>query len=200
MHFFLAFLFGLPLVAQNYIEWWANSPAGVIYLLMAISAALLLIVVVSCLLMANVAMRAAGRRNSSITDLQRYLPIWLLALLVAGVLAWLTYPALGVGSDTMEFNASVWREGEAPLADRRELSPRQRMLKGAVAAIQSAKSKSEIESLLGPSLDPGIFSNVKPDLLYSLGRGRGSMALGEEFLLIWLDASGKMVRYQRVAD
>jgi hypothetical protein len=199
-HFLLAFLFGLLLVAQNYIEWWADGLAGVLYWVMAVSATLLLTIIVLCLLLAHVALRATGRRNPSISDLLRYLPIWLLALLMAGMLAWVTRPALGVGSDTMEFNSAVWRAGNSHIVDRSELSPRQRMLKGAMAAIQPAKSRAEIEALLGPSLDPRIFSHVDPDLLYSLGRGRGAMAMGEEFLLIWLDGSGKMVRYQLVAD
>jgi hypothetical protein len=195
-----ALLFGLPLVAQNFIEPWAHGSAGFIYLMLAMAAAALLIVVIAALLLAWVSMRILNKRNASVSKLLRQLPGWLAGLMLAFCLAWITRPALGVGSDLEEFDSVRWRAEAADQTQFGSLAPRQRMLKDAIRTIQSAKSRAEIEALLGPSQETSYFKETGRHLIYRLGMERGAMAIDSEWLLIWLDESGKMVRYKLVTD
>lgn len=73
------------------------------------------------------------------------------------------------------------------------------MLGDAVAALQG-KTRSEIESLLGPSLDTPYFTSTGRDLVYFLGPERAYLAFDSERLLIWLDKNGRFLQYSIAND
>ena len=59
----------------------------------------------------------------------------------------------------------------------------------------------KLEAMLGSSLDTPYFASSGRDLIYLLGRERDSMFLVDsEWLLNWLDSSGRFERYQVWTD
>ena len=63
------------------------------------------------------------------------------------------------------------------------------------------RDRGELEELLGPSLDTFYFASSGRDLIYPLGKERGSLAaIDSEWLLIWLDQSGRFERYEVWTD
>ena len=55
--------------------------------------------------------------------------------------------------------------------------------------------------MLGPSLDTRYVASSGRDLIYLLGPERDSMfGVDSEWLLIWLDGSGRFERYQVWTD
>jgi hypothetical protein len=200
VHFAFAFLFGLPVLALNWLPQWSLGAAGFIYLLLAISATGLLVILILALGAAQLILQARGRRNESVVKLLRMLPLWLLAFVVAFLLTRVTRPELPVGSDIDAFDAVRWQADKITDSEIGALTPRQRMLKGAVAAARNANSRREIEASLGPTLDTAYFRDSGRDLIYILGPERGVFSMDNEWLLIWLDANGKMARFQIATD
>ena len=63
------------------------------------------------------------------------------------------------------------------------------------------KTKSEIEVLLGPSLETPYFASTGRDMIYVLGPERSSyFRIDSEWLLIWLDENGRFHRYTIAND
>ncbi|MDD2990459.1 MAG: hypothetical protein PHI64_16080 [Zoogloea sp.] len=63
------------------------------------------------------------------------------------------------------------------------------------------KSRDEIESMLGPSMDTPYFQSTGRDLIYATGPQRDSVfGLDSEWLLIWLDEQGAYKRHAIVTD
>ncbi len=75
------------------------------------------------------------------------------------------------------------------------------MLGDVVSHVLPGQARQELEQLLGPSLDTPYFADSGRDLIYLLGRERGSLfAIDSEWLLIWLDESGRVKGYQIRTD
>lgn len=103
------------------------------------------------------------------------------------------------GSDLLKFDSSLWIRPESSHFVERDITPRQKMLGSAVAAL-TGKTKSEIEALLGPSLEPQYFTSTGRDMIYMLGPERGYLTLDSEWLLIWLDENDRFLRYTIASD
>ena len=80
-----------------------------------------------------------------------------------------------------------------------DLTPRQRMLDDVVENILPGSTQSEIEILLGESMNTGYFSGNERDLIYVLGAERG-FGVDSEWLLIWFDETGNFERYEITTD
>ena len=103
------------------------------------------------------------------------------------------------GSDQLKLDSSLWIRPESSSFVEEDITPRQKMLGDAVAALPG-KTKSEIESLLGPSLETPYFADTGRDMIYILGPERGYLAIDSDWLLIWLDDSGRFARYKIATD
>lgn len=103
------------------------------------------------------------------------------------------------GSDQLKFDTSLWIRPESSRYVERDITPRQKMLGNAVSALPG-KTKSEIEALLGPSLETQYFASTERDMIYMLGPERRYLALDSEWLLIWLDENGRFLRYAIAND
>ena len=81
---------------------------------------------------------------------------------------------LPAGSDRQAFDPAQWKDDHA--SDARDGGPsfRQGMLRDVVTKILPSKTRSQIEKLLGPSLETPYFKESKRDLIYLLGPERGS--------------------------
>jgi hypothetical protein len=104
------------------------------------------------------------------------------------------------GSDQLKFDTSLWIRPESSRFVERDITPRQKMLGDAVAALPW-KTKPEIEALLGPSLETPYFASTGRDMIYVLGPERSSyFRIDSEWLLIWLDENGRFHRYTIASD
>ncbi|MEJ2323435.1 MAG: hypothetical protein P8Y77_01360 [Nitrospirota bacterium] len=104
------------------------------------------------------------------------------------------------GSDGMPFNPAIWKLPESCAFVGDDITPRQKMLKDVVESLPG-KTREEIESLLGPSLDTPYFQSTGRDLIYMLGPQRDSFfGIDSEWLLIWVDGSGRFLKYRIAVD
>jgi hypothetical protein len=75
------------------------------------------------------------------------------------------------------------------------------MLGDVVTNVLPGRNRTEIEALLGPSLETGYSKSTGRDLIYILGPERGSFfPIDSEWLLIWLNESGNFNRYSIYTD
>ena len=109
--------------------------------------------------------------------------------------------ALPTGSHQLEFDSATWREPNSSSFVRSEPTPRQKMLGSLIGRLTRGQSRAELEGLLGPSLEITYFQSSGRDLIYILGPQRDSfMAIDSEWLLIWLDDSGRFERFEIAVD
>ncbi len=105
------------------------------------------------------------------------------------------------GSDSRSFDSVVWQDELSTDPDENLVSEREKMLKDLIDNVLPGKNKSEIEQLLGPSLETQYFASEDKDLIYYMGPERDSIfTVDSEWLLIWLDDSGKFNKYQIKKD
>ena len=99
------------------------------------------------------------------------------------------------GSYGQRFDPDLWRRINAtPAAGA--ITPRQKMVGDVVKNILPGRSRNEIEELLGPSEEKN-----ETELVYNLGRIRGALfPLGDEWLVITLDASARFKSYEVSKD
>jgi hypothetical protein len=108
---------------------------------------------------------------------------------------------LPAGSNVRAFEAQSWQQPESQAFVSNDISLRQKMLGDVVRNILPGRSRTEIESALGPSLETPYFAGTGHDMIYVLGPERESFfAIDSEWLLIWLDASGRFSRYEIRTD
>jgi len=108
--------------------------------------------------------------------------------------------ALPTGSYDKPFNKTLWLDPAFATAPPGQATPRQMMLAAAIAQLPH-KSRDEIESMLGPSMDTPYFQSTRRDLIYATGPQRDSVfGLDSEWLLIWLDEQGAYKRHAIVTD
>jgi len=119
-----------------------------------------------------------------------------------GVLVVVRYLPRGLpsGSDIQQFDDAAWvQEENTQPSDG--ISERQKMLSDLVKNVLPGRTREEIQSMLGPSLDTPYFQSTGRDLIYVLGPERDNyFAIDSEWLLLWLDEEGIFERYQVVVD
>jgi hypothetical protein len=104
------------------------------------------------------------------------------------------------GSGILKFDRRLWL-AETSVKTRQGITDRQRMLKSIVEVILPGKTKKEIESNLGPTLNTKYFKSTGRDLIYHTGSERsGVMRLDSEWLLIWLDDRDVFQKYKVAND
>ena len=82
-----------------------------------------------------------------------------------------------------------------------DISARQKMLGDVVKKVLPGHDRRALEDLLGPSLETPYFADTGRDMIYRLGMERDSMfGVDSEWLLIWLDDSGRFERYEIRTD
>lgn len=124
----------------------------------------------------------------------------LLALLICVILLRWLPAALPTGSDRERFDPGVWQALPATEARAGQPSPRQAMLADLLPRLKG-QSRAQIEALLGASLETGYFRSTGRDLIYVTGPQRDSaLGIDSEWLLIWLDESGRYQRHAIVND
>lgn len=105
------------------------------------------------------------------------------------------------GSHLLRFDSAQWKDGMASGSARGDISIRQKMLGDVVSNVLPGRDRRALEEMLGPSLETPYFASTGRDLIYLLGHERDSMfGVDSEWLLIWLDGSGRFERYQVSTD
>lgn len=104
------------------------------------------------------------------------------------------------GSRVMTFDGATWKDEESASYVRGDITPRQKMLADIVENVLPGKTRVEIEAELGPSMDTRYFESKGRDLIYITGPERGPFGIDSEWLLIWLDESGRFARYDIAQD
>jgi hypothetical protein len=74
------------------------------------------------------------------------------------------------------------------------------MVDDVMQQVLSGKNRQQIEDALGPSLSTHYFKSSGRDLIYHLGPERGWFGIDSEWLLIWLDATGRFHRAKLATD
>ncbi len=103
------------------------------------------------------------------------------------------------------FDQAAWCDPGSANFIPGDLTPRQKMLGAVVRSVLKpggqAATREAIVAQLGPSEDSELFASMGHDLIYHLGPQHDSIfAIDEDWLLIWLDESGRFVRFEIRAD
>ncbi len=193
--------FGLLLIP----EWWPAFRATAAYFVYVLTLpfALVALIVVACW----GAIRLFVSRTRTSPRQEKYLSMLglsILGLLLFGSAYGLSAAirgALPSGSHLLTFDSAQWKDEAASESAGGDISVRQKMLGDVVNNVLPGRDRRELEEMLGPSLDTPYFANTGRDLIYLLGRERDSMfGVDSEWLLIWLDGSGRFERYQVSTD
>jgi hypothetical protein len=108
--------------------------------------------------------------------------------------------SLPSGSHLAPFERALWLDPTSAEYVQGDITPRQKMLAAVVAQLPG-RSREEVGQMLGSSLDTSYFQASGRDLIYITGPQRDSFfAIDSEWLLIWLDDTGKFERYAIVND
>ena len=197
----LVVYFGLLLIP----EWWpalGATPAYFVYVLTLPFALVTLIVLGSW---GAIGLFVSGTRNSPRQAKHRSMVrISVIGLLLFGSAYGLSAAIRGElpsGSHLRRFDSAQWKDEAASESAGGDISVRQKMLGDVVSNVLPGRDRRELDQMLGPSLDTPYFASTGRDLIYFLGRERESMfAVDSEWLLIWLDASGRFERYEVWTD
>jgi hypothetical protein len=104
------------------------------------------------------------------------------------------------GSYDRQFGREAWLDPESANHISGDITPRQKMLAEVVKKLPGLR-RSEIENMLGPTLDTAYFQSTGRDLIYITGPERDSLfGIDSEWLLIWLDENGIYKRHAVVTD
>ena len=105
------------------------------------------------------------------------------------------------GSDLRRFDSIVWQNENSIKPDKDLISEREKMLKDLVENVLPGKTGDEIENLLGKSLETSYFTSIEKDFIYYMGPERDHyMNVDSEWLLVWLDESGRFKKYKLMND
>jgi hypothetical protein len=199
--FTLVAYFGLLLIP----EWWPALRATPAYFLYALTLPLALLVLIALGCWGAIGLHLARRRNSPRQAKHRSM----LTLSIIGLLLFASAYGLSAairsglpsGSHLQRFDSAQWKDETASESDGGDISLRQKMLGDVVSHVLPGRDRRELEAMLGSSLDTRYFASSGRDLIYLLGRERDSMfGVDSEWLLIWLDGSGRFERYQVWTD
>jgi len=195
--FVLVVYFGLLLIP----EWWPALRATPAYFVYVLTLPLVLLVLIALGCWGAIGLYVSRRRNSSRQAKHRSM----LTLSIIGLLLFASAYGLSAairgglpsGSHLQKFDSAQWKHETASESDGGDISVRQKMLGDVVSHVLPGRDRRELEAMLGPSLDTGYFASSGRDLIYLMGRERDSMfGVDSEWLLIWLDGSGRFERYQ----
>ena len=104
------------------------------------------------------------------------------------------------GSYDKQFDREAWIDPESASYTSGDITPRQKMLAEVVKKLPGLR-RSEIENMLGPTLETAYFQSTGRDLIYITGPQRDSLlSIDSEWLLIWLDENGVYKRHAIVTD
>jgi hypothetical protein len=108
---------------------------------------------------------------------------------------------LPAGSCLAKFDSVIWQDPASSEYVDHDITPRQKMLHDVVRKVIPGRTRAEVESLLGRSLDTPYFQSTGRDLIYVTGPQRDSLiAIDSEWLLIWLDQRERVARFDIVSD
>src|SRR5687767_10445498 len=199
----LAFVvyFGLLLIP----EWWPAFRATAANFMYALTLPLTLLALLVLGCWGAIGLFMSRTRNSPRQARHRsMLGISILGLLLFGSAYGLSAAirgALPSGSHLQRFDSAQWKGEAASESAGDDISVRQKMLGDVVGNLLPGRDRRGLEEMLGPSLDTPYFANTGRDLIYLLGPERDSMfGVDSEWLLIWLDDSGRFERYQVWTD
>jgi hypothetical protein len=197
----LAVYFGLLLIPQ----WWPAVGATSPYFIYALSLpfALLALILFGC--WGAVGLLVSRSRSSPAQVKHRsMIATSLIGLLLFGSAYGLSAAIKGElpsGSHLLTFESAKWRDDASSQAAGEDISARQKMLGDVVRNVLPGRDRRQLEEMLGPSLETPYFASSGRDLIYVLGRERDSMfGVDSEWLLIWLDGSGRFERYEVWTD
>lgn len=199
--FALAAYFGLLVLP----EWRPAVLASGLYLVYLLTLPVTLLALVGCGFWGAAGLWLARHRGSTPQPRHRAM----LTLSIVGVMLFGGFYGLSAairgplpsGSYLLKFDSARWQEVTSSHSRGGDISARQKMLGDVVSNVLPGRSRQQLEQMLGPSLDTTYFGNTGRDLIYLLGRERGSMfAIDSEWLLIWMDASGRFKEYQIRTD
>jgi hypothetical protein len=183
--------------------WPAANSVGYMYYVLSIPIALLTLLILGVwgivgMVRSRLSQRPAVRRHVLFTSAAS---IGFMAFCTcAGARALIGY-GLPAGSCLLTFDAKVWQDPRSSEFIRDDITPRQKMLRDVVRNVIPGRTGAEVETLLGPSLDSPYFDDMGRDLIYQTGPQRDSLfAIDSEWLLIWLDHEGSVVRFRIVSD
>ena len=109
--------------------------------------------------------------------------------------------SLPAGPGKRALDSVVWKAEASTSPRQYAVSVREEMLKDVVLRVLPGRSRAEIEDLLGPPLETPYFKGLGHDLIYFMGPERGGgISIDSEWLLVWLDKSGRIPRYRIVTD
>jgi hypothetical protein len=130
-------------------------------------------------------------------------------LLVAGLVlsagSILLKRGLPYGSFLRPFDRTAWCDPQSADWVDGDLTPRQKMLGAVVRTVLPpggiAATREAIVSHLGPPEKDDLFAPTRRGLSYRLGPQHDSMfAIDDDWLLIWLDESGRFLQWEIRAD
>jgi hypothetical protein len=191
-------LFCLPLFICNQYPKFNTSIIGYFYPLI-FAFAILLIAVGSLVAWVRMIVNIVRRRKQNVFAISINV-IFLVMLLNYFVYNTILLRSLPTGSNLMKFDSSVWNTENAQVG-KDGIGIREKMLKDLVVNVLPGKTKTEIEELLGTSLETNYFKSMDKDFIYYMGPQRDSaIPIDSEWLLIWLDDNNKFKKYEIVND
>jgi hypothetical protein len=105
------------------------------------------------------------------------------------------------GSHLLTFDATVWQDPASSQFVAGDITPRQKMLADVVKHVLPGRTGVQLEEVLGPSLETPYFASTGRDLIYVLGPERDVwIRIDSEWLLIWLDHTGRFKQYEIAND
>jgi hypothetical protein len=199
--FVLVVYFGLLLIP----EWWPAFRATPSYFVYVLTLPFVLLVLTAVGCWGAIGLFMSRARNSPHQPKHRsMLRVSIIGLLLFGSAYGLSGAIRGglpSGSHLQRFDSAQWNDEAASEPAGGDISVRQKMLGDVVNNVLPGRDRRELEQMLGPSLDTPYFASTGRDLIYLLGRERDSMfGVDSEWLLIWLDGSGRFERYQVWTD
>lgn len=171
---------------------------GAPFLYLPLAAFLLLMMLLGTAL--SVLVWIAARNEYSRLNRRNWVITLVLALAIAMGLTAGNYAytrGLPLGSFARSFDQQDW--AASPLSWNGDITERQKMLGDMINKIIINGHRDEIVEELGPS-DGGPFDSAERDLIYRLGPQRDGFSIDDEWLLIWLDDQGQVVRYDVWTD
>jgi hypothetical protein len=180
-------------------HWWPTLGRNLVLIWLTFAGALIICVLLLAGLVGLI-LRLLSRAVQAATALLSVGAGGLLLFGVALLFSHLLGRGLPTGSFVRPFDRGAWNGVHATLTGN-DISDRQKMLGDVVRHILPGKSRAQIEALLGPSEQTEYFCETGRDLIYMTGEERDSIfAIDNEWLLIWLDGSGRYVRSEVVTD
>lgn len=151
----------------------------------------------AALVISRVRKRPIGPRSKTVGQIAL---VGVAAFAAFMVLANVLPPQLPSGSYDRQFDREAWLHPESANHISGDITPRQKMLAEVVKKLPGLH-RSELEHMLGSTLNTAYFQSTGRDLIYITGPERDSFfSMDSEWLLIWLDENGVYKRHAIVTD